>query len=162
VRCITRDVALPVWRRDPPTEAEKARVEELKRRLAELRGEGAPADEVREANRLARRASMDLWMAEKRSQASLITIPFQAIRLGSTALVGIPVEPFAEIGAQVKQGSRFATTFFSGYTNGVHSYLPTADAYAEGGYEVWMTPFASEAAALTVEASLALLHELQD
>jgi neutral ceramidase len=40
---------------------------------------------------------------------------------------------------QVKAGSPFATTFYSGYTNGVNAYLPVAEAYAEGGYEVWNT-----------------------
>ena len=62
--------------------------------------------------------------------------------------------------AQVKAHSPFAITFFSGYTNGVEMYLPTADAYPEG-YEVWVTPFAPEAAGLAVEASLALLEQLR-
>jgi hypothetical protein len=162
VRCVTRDVALPVWQRDPPTADELAHVESLKRRLAELHAGGAPADEVREANRLVRRTSMDARMADMRSRSSQISMPFQAIRIGATALVGIPVEPFAELGVAVKQGSPFAITCFSGYTNGVNAYLPTAEAYAEGGYEVWMTPFAPEAAQVAVEASLALLHELSD
>jgi hypothetical protein len=64
----------------------------------------------------------------------------QAIRIGACALVGVPVELFAAIGA-VKALSPFATTFFSGYTNCVEMYMPTADVYPEG-YEVWMTPFA--------------------
>ena len=98
--------------------------------------------------------------AQQRSQGTSLTIEVQAIRLGACAMVGVPVEPFAAIGAQVKALSPFATTFFSGYTNGVEMYLPTADAYPEG-YEVWMTPFAPEAAGLTVEESLALLSELR-
>ena len=54
------------------------------------------------------------------------------------------------------------TTFFSGYSNGVHNYMPVSSAYEEGGYEVWMTPFAPEAAGITVEKSLELLRELRD
>ena len=45
-----------------------------------------------------------------------LPIEIQAIRIGACALVGIPVEPFAAIGVQVKALSPFATTFFSGVT----------------------------------------------
>ena len=83
------------------------------------------------------------------------------MRLGPVALLGLPVEPFAQIGEQVKAQSPFATTFFSGYSNGVHNYMPVRSAYEEGGYEVWMTPFAPEAAEITVAESLALLRELR-
>ncbi len=160
VRCITQQIELPLWQRHPPTAEELAHLETLKQNLAELRERGAPTDAIREANRLARRATLDLFVAHQRSQGASWTIEVQAIRIGACALVGIPVEPFAAIGAQVKALSPFATTFFSGYTNGVEMYMPTADAYPEG-YEVWMTPFAPEAAGLTVEESLALLSELR-
>jgi hypothetical protein len=160
VRCIIQRLELPLWQRHPPTAEELAQLEALKRNLAELRERGAPTDEIREANRLARRATLDLFVAHQRSQGASLAIEVQAIRIGACALVGIPVEPFAAIGAQIKALSPFATTFFSGYTNGVEMYMPTADAYPEG-YEVWMTPFAPEAAGLTVEESLALLSELR-
>jgi hypothetical protein len=65
------------------------------------------------------------------------------------------------MGVEVKQHSPFATTFFSGYTNGVENYLPIASAYQEGGYEVWMSPFAPDAAAMVVAESSRLLNELK-
>jgi hypothetical protein len=58
----------------------------------------------------------------------------------------------AAIGAQITARSPFAISFFSGYTNGVEMYMATADAYPED-YEIWMTPFAPEAAGLTFEES---------
>jgi hypothetical protein len=160
VRCLSRRISLPLWRREPPTASDLAHLENLKQRLAELRGQGAPADQIREANRLARRATLDLKIARQRSQGTHVAIELQAIRLGATALVGIPAEPFAEIGAQVKARSPFATTFFSGYTNGMTAYMPVPEAYDEGGYEVWMTPFAPEAATIVVEESITMLNEL--
>src|SRR5262249_53679082 len=160
VRCITQHLQLPLWQRHPPTAEELEHLEALKHNLAKLRERGAPTDEIREANRLARRATLDLFVAHQRSQGASRTLEVQAMRMGPCAMVGIPVEPFAAIGTQVKALSPFATTFFSGYTNGVEMYMPTADAYPEG-YEVWMTPFAPEAAGLTVEESLALLSELR-
>jgi hypothetical protein len=108
-----------------------------------------------------RRASMNVGINRKRSEGPEIPIEFQAMRLGNCALVGIPVEPFAEIGAAVKEASPFATTFFSGYTNGANYYLPMAYAYEEGGYEVWMSPFSPEAADKTIRASIELLQELE-
>lgn len=45
-----------------------------------------------------RRASLNLNVNKKRSAGTELPIEVQAIRLGNTALVGIPVEPFAEIG----------------------------------------------------------------
>jgi len=160
VRCISRKVPLPLWRREPPSAAEIAHLRELERNLAQLREQSAPEAEIREANRLARRATLDLRIAEQRCQGAALELEFQAMRMGPVALIGIPVEPFAEIGAAVKQASPFATTFYSGYTNGVHNYLPVRSAYDEGGYEVWMTPFAPEAAELTITRSLELLQEL--
>jgi neutral ceramidase len=160
VRCISRKVCLPVWRRERPTDAEVAHLEGLKRSLAQLRADGAPEADVREANRLARRATLDLRIADQRSGGGDLELEFQAMRLGPVALIGIPVEPFAEIGAAVKAQSPFGTTFYSGYTNGVHNYLPIRSAYEEGGYEVWMTPFAPEAAEMTIAKSLELLAEL--
>src|SRR5439155_4446835 len=97
---------------------------------------------------------------QRRRKGKTISMEFQAIRLGSVALVAIPVEPFAEIGAEVKQRSPFATTFFSGYTNGVEAYMAMPYAFEEGGYELWMCPFAPEAAGKTVTESINLLQEL--
>ncbi len=117
-------------------------------------------EEIRLANMRVRRATLDLNVRKRRSQGKDILLEFQGIRLGATALVGIPVEPFAEIGAQVKAGSPFATTFFSGYTNGSEGYMAMPYAYDEGGYEVWMTPFAPETPGIVVAESLKLLQEL--
>jgi neutral ceramidase len=100
VRCISREVTLPVYQQSPSTAADVAHVEDLKRHLSELRERGAPDDEVREANRLARRAVLGLRIAEQRTQGSQLQLEFQAIRLGPTALVGVPFEPFAEVGCR--------------------------------------------------------------
>lgn len=161
VRCLSRPIILPLWHREPPTTQEITHLEDLKQQLASLRSQDAPAEQIREANRLARRATLGLKIALQRSQGADVAIELQVIRLGTTALVGIPAEPFAEIGARVKERSPFVTTFFSGYTNGMTAYMPVPEAYDEGGYEVWMTPFAPEAASIVVKESVTLLNELK-
>jgi len=74
---------------------------------------------------------------------------------GHGASRGLSLEPVAS-----RMRSPFATTFFSGYTNGMTAYMPTSEAYDEGGHEVWMTPFAAEASGIVVEESVKLLNEL--
>ena len=161
VRCRTRQVALPRWRQAPPAEAEIEHVKVLQSTLADLHREGAPVETLREANLKARRALLALETARRRSEPGPILLEIQAIQLGPVALLSMPVEPFAEIGAEIKARSPFEATLVSGYSNGMAGYLPVAGAYPEGGYEIWVTPFAPEAAALVVKASLELLEQLR-
>jgi len=65
--------------------------------------------------------------------AESIDIEVQAFRLGESFIVGLPGEPFVEIGWQISQGCNKVIT--AGYVNGNIGYMPTAYAYEEGGYE---------------------------
>lgn len=60
----------------------------------------------------------------------------QAWRMGNLAFVTAPAEIFTENSTLVKDQSPFDHTFFLGYTNGSIGYVPTVEAYPEGGYEV--------------------------
>ena len=51
-------------------------------------------------------------------------------------VITVPGELFNEIGRRIVAKSPFAHTLFAGYTNGSIDYVPTREAYAEGGYEV--------------------------
>ena len=63
-------------------------------------------------------------------------MPITFVSIGSAIrFVGIPGEPFTEIGRQIKAESFAAMTFVSCITNGYYGYFPTANAYTEGGYE---------------------------
>ncbi|MBI5877909.1 MAG: hypothetical protein HZB53_09675 [Chloroflexi bacterium] len=161
VHAIARKVAVPLDYREPPTPAEEQHLRDLQQRLEDLRKQGAPETQIREANMQVRRQLLHQNCNRIRSTGQSLEIEFQAIRLGNCALVGIPVEPFAEIGVAVKKESPFETTFFSGYTNGVHWYMAMPYAFEEGGYELWVCPFAPGAPVVTVDASLKLLHELK-
>ena len=161
VRSRTRQVAAPRWRQTPPGEAEFQQVKALQSTLADLHRQAAPLEAVREANLKVRRALLALETARRRSEPGHILLEIQAIQLGPVALLSMPVEPFAEIGVAIKARSPFEVTLVSGYSNGMAGYLPVASAYPEGGYEIWVTPFAPEAAELVVEASLELLEQLR-
>lgn len=59
-----------------------------------------------------------------------------ALRLGQAAWVFFPSEPFVEISLRVKKLSPFTPTTVVGYTGDMIGYLPTRQAFHEGGYEL--------------------------
>jgi neutral ceramidase len=61
--------------------------------------------------------------------------PVHAIRIGDGVIVTGPGETFTEYGIAVKERSPGAPTLYSGYTNEILGYLPTATEYQHGGYE---------------------------
>ena len=67
--------------------------------------------------------------------ASSVPAFLQTIRIGDVAIAAVPGEVFSEIALAIKQRSPARTTLFAGYSNGIISYLPTADEYQYGGYE---------------------------
>ncbi len=66
----------------------------------------------------------------------------QALRVGDLALVSHAAETFSAIGHAIKQRAAAPHTLFVGYANGCVGYLATAEAHAEGGYEVEEAPLA--------------------
>ena len=60
----------------------------------------------------------------------------QAIRINDVVLVGLSVESFAQTGKTIKARSPFAHTQVLGYSNGCVCYLPRAEDYPEGGWDI--------------------------
>lgn len=72
------------------------------------------------------------------ARAGSLTQPFeiQALRIGSGAIVGLPGEVFVAYQHQIGACSPLAPTIVLGYANGNVGYVPTEQAFQEGGYEV--------------------------
>ncbi|UCH35708.1 MAG: hypothetical protein JSV65_04985 [Armatimonadota bacterium] len=70
------------------------------------------------------------------SESPTVAAEVQAVRIGDAALVGLPGEPFVELGLRLKKSSPFAHTYIAGLANGCEGYIPTRGAFDEGGYEV--------------------------
>jgi len=87
----------------------------------------------------------------------------QALRIGDGALVAGPFELFVEYQLALKADSPFGSTGFVGYANGYQGYVPTPEAFAEGGYEPtpsgW-SKLAPDAGDRIVTAGLGLLAKL--
>ena len=69
-------------------------------------------------------------------------LPLSVVALGETvAFVGVPGEPFSEIGRAIREQSPFGLTLCTCLTNGSQGYFPVASAYDEGGYEARSSVF---------------------
>ncbi len=63
-------------------------------------------------------------------------IPFHAISFGDLAFSTSPIEQFDKSAKDVRAASPFKMTFTCSLTNGSFGYVPTAEAFPHGGYEV--------------------------
>jgi neutral ceramidase len=81
-------------------------------------------------------------------------------RVGNIGFVGLGGEVLTQIGMSIKAASPFKYTFVITHCNGAAGYLPMANLYIEGGYEVESSPFAPEAADMVVKQAVKMLHEL--
>jgi neutral ceramidase len=77
-----------------------------------------------------------LKMAKREGDMPKQTFEIQTFRIGNVALVAYPGEMFVDYQLTLDQNSPFDKTITLGYNNGCIGYVPTADAYPEGGYEI--------------------------
>jgi neutral ceramidase len=88
-------------------------------------------------------------------------VPVRFLRINETVIWAAPVELFCEIAMAVRQQSPYAHTFYFGYTNGWFGYLPTAQAFAEGGYEPKTSPFTAQAESDVTQGVVAFLQGMR-
>ena len=70
------------------------------------------------------------------SQAGrMLATEFVGLRLGETAFLFLPGEPFVETGLAIRDQSPFAFTAVVAYAEDAIGYVPTDQAFVEGGYE---------------------------
>jgi len=82
------------------------------------------------------------------------------VRIGSVALVGIPGEPFTEIGVQIKETDGFSVIMPCALVNGDEGYFPVQSAYDEGGYEARSSVFRSGVAETIIQGGREVLKDL--
>jgi hypothetical protein len=75
-------------------------------------------------------------VAEERARTPVIEAEVQALRVGPLAIATNGSEYFVEYGLALKKASRHPFTWFAGYANEYIGYVPTAEAFVQGGYEV--------------------------
>ena len=149
---------LPLRAFPSPADAE-AEAERLRSECSHMRAQGTEP-EIRIATALATQAGMQADLARLLHGKTHTGWPLQTIRIGPVALIAVAGEPFAETGMEIAARSPFAHTLFSGYTNGGFGYIPTRQAFHEGGYEITVSPFSEEAAEVLCAAALHQLNQM--
>ena len=107
---------------------------------------GAVADATRNPGRflmkdaktggLIRKLSVPLRAVQKKYPGkSEITIEVQCVSIGDIAFVGLPDEPCAELGQEIKWHSPFRRTFIAYCATGFTAYICPANFLVAGGYE---------------------------
>ena len=64
----------------------------------------------------------------------------QALRIGNTAFVGLPGEPFVEGQLEIKIGSPLYPTYVAHNCTDFAGYIAPRASYARGGHEIRQTP----------------------
>jgi len=92
------------------------------------------------------------------------TVPVRitAARVGDAVFIGFNLEMITEIGMSIKEASPFKYTFIITHCNGASGYIPPAELYKEGGYEVTSSRFEIGSAETLVKRATRLLYQLYD
>jgi neutral ceramidase len=154
------DIAVPLRDGLPEKKAATEKLDHWKSRLAAARATRDQAA-MTEATYMARRADIQLRMADDFGGKTSAAIRTHLLTFGEIAIVGCNIEPFCEIGLAIKRESPFPVTFMCGYTNGRMAYLPTPEEWDQGGYEVENSPFGRDAAPALQREILAALTALR-
>ena len=83
-----------------------------------------------------------------------------AIKIGPVAILGIPGEPFSEIGKQIKETPGFDMIITCCNTNGKEGYFPMQDSYDEGGYEARSSNFKAGVGECIIKEGKELLNDM--
>ena len=83
------------------------------------------------------------------------------LKIGPIAFIGIPGEPFTEIGVKIKQAEGWAMICPSINTNSEGEYFPSESAFDEGGYEARTSTYTRTIASDIVHCAQDILRELK-
>ena len=89
------------------------------------------------------------------------TLELTGLKIGPVAFVGIPGEPFTQIGVRIKETEGFKQIMPVCLTNGCNGYFPSPEAFAAGGYESRSSIFGPKVSDQIVDGCKELLNELK-
>jgi hypothetical protein len=91
-----------------------------------------------------------------------LPVEIHVFRLDSrTAVVTMPGELFVEFGIDLKKRSPFSNTMLIELANADIAYIPTAQAFKEGGYETINSRLAPGSGEEMINVALEMLSELK-
>ena len=109
------------------------------------------------------RAGSILSVHLRKERVPELDYEIQVLRVGKTAFVGLPGEPFVEGQLQLKMASPTYPTYIAHCTSHYVGYLPIPDAFPRGGHEVetrFWAKLEPEALEMVVDAATEVLQEV--
>jgi len=105
--------------------------------------------------------SLGKYLRKADDGSALVRLPVRFLKVSDEVVLwAAPVELFCEIAINVRNASPFPYTFYFGYANGWLGYLPTQQAFGEGGYEVKTSVFTPRIEADLTDSVLSYLQGL--
>jgi neutral ceramidase len=155
----TRSIELNLRPLPDPKESEAAKLR-AQERVAELQRTGQTSAEIQKAQLQALYAGLTHFEACRRSSGEQrATLEIQVFRIGDAVLLGMPVEPFVEVGLELKRSAAIRL-FIIELANGYMGYLPASGASNENGYETISARFITGSDKVLIEHALELTQEL--
>jgi hypothetical protein len=158
---VEKEIQVPLCEGLPERKPAIEKLEHWQARLKAAR-ERDDAAAITEAIYMARRADIQLRMADDFGGKTSAGVRTHFLAFGDVAIVGCNIEPFCEIGCTVKRRSPFPVTFMCGYTNGRMAYMATTEEWPKGGYEVENSPFGQSAGEILTEEILRTLGAMRE
>lgn len=103
---------------------------------------------------------LEKYSSTTKNGINMVSLPIRFLKINSdVAIWSTPLELFCEISNEIRDRSPFPFTFYYGYTNGWLGYLPAAEDWKHGGYEVdVVSPFTPAMSGALTEAVVGYLH----
>ena len=128
----------------------------------ELHDAGRDADIPYTAMELTTVVAEAIRMCNLENGPAFFDLDLTGLQIGPVALIGIPGEPFTDIGVQIKDTEGWSMILPCCLTNGNEGYFPMLSAYNEGGYEARTSQYKGGVAEAIIAGGKALLEELKE
>ncbi|MBQ8416694.1 MAG: hypothetical protein IJX13_07365 [Clostridia bacterium] len=133
----------------------------LARKYKELHDAGKDEEIPFEAMELTTVVAEALRMCRMENGPKEFLLDLTGVQIGPVALVGIPGEPFTDIGVGIKEAEGWSMIMPCSLTNGDEGYFPMQSAYDEGGYEARTSPYKAGVDAVIIQGGKALLDDMR-
>jgi len=133
----------------------------LARKYKELHDAGKDDEIPFEAMELTTVVAEATRMCNLANGPEFFNLDLMGVQIGDVAMIGVPGEPFTEIGVAIKDTKGWSMIMPCALVNGYEGYFPMKSAYDEGGYEARSSKFKTGVAERIIEGGKALLNEMK-
>ena len=133
----------------------------LAHKYKELHESGRDCDIPYEAMQLTTVVAEAMRMCRLENGPEFFEMTLTGLKLGNVAMLGIPGEPFTDIGVGIKEAEGWDMIMPCALTNGSMGYFPMQSAFDEGGYEARSSNYKAGVAEAIIEGGKALLDEMR-